>query len=62
MNLVFLNRDLGITTDDLTNTVSSRDGSLRLAALASGDVDVGSLDLFEQATSRRSWVRTPSRS
>lgn len=49
MNLVFLNRDLGITTDDLTNTVILEDGSLRLAALASGDVDVGSLDLFEQA-------------
>jgi ABC-type nitrate/sulfonate/bicarbonate transport system substrate-binding protein len=49
MNLVFLNRDLGITTDDLTNTVILEDGSLRLAALAAGDVDVGSLDLFEQA-------------
>lgn len=49
MNLVFLNRDIGITTDDLTNTVILEDGSLRLAALASGDVDVGSLDLFEQA-------------
>ncbi|MGH2680367.1 MAG: ABC transporter substrate-binding protein [Actinomycetota bacterium] len=49
MNLVFLNRDIGITTDDLTNTVILEDGSLRLAALAAGDVDVGSLDLFEQA-------------
>jgi len=49
MNLVFLNRGLGITTDDLTNTVILEDGSLRLAALAAGDVDVGSLDLFEQA-------------
>lgn len=49
MNLVFLNREIGITTDDLTNTVILEDGSLRLAALAAGDVDVGSLDLFEQA-------------
>ena len=49
MNLVFLNRDMDITTDDLTNTVILEDGSLRLAALAAGDVDVGSLDLFEQA-------------
>lgn len=49
MNLVFLNRGLDITTDDLTNTVILEDGSLRLAALAAGDVDVGSLDLFEQA-------------
>lgn len=49
MNLVFLERGLGITTDDLTNTVILEDGSLRLAALAAGDVDVGSLDLFEQA-------------
>lgn len=49
MNLVFLSRDIGITTDDLTNTVILEDGSLRLAALAAGDVDVGSLDLFEQA-------------
>ncbi|MGH9244025.1 MAG: ABC transporter substrate-binding protein [Acidimicrobiales bacterium] len=52
MNLVFEARDLGITTDDLTNTVILEDGSLRLAALASGDVDVGSLDLFEQAELR----------
>ena len=49
MNLVFLNRDIGITTDDLTNTVILEDGSLRLAAMAAGDVDVASLDLFEQA-------------
>jgi ABC-type nitrate/sulfonate/bicarbonate transport system substrate-binding protein len=49
MNLVFLNRGLGITTDDLTNTVILEDGSLRLAAMAAGDVDVASLDLFEQA-------------
>jgi hypothetical protein len=49
MNLVFLNRGLDITTDDLTNTVILEDGSLRLAALAADDVDVGSLDLFEQA-------------
>lgn len=49
MNLVFLNRGLDITTDDLTNTLILEDGSLRLAALAAGDVDVGSLDLFEQA-------------
>lgn len=49
MNLVFLNREIGITTDDLTNTVILEDGSLRLAALAAGDVDVASLDLFEQA-------------
>jgi ABC-type nitrate/sulfonate/bicarbonate transport system substrate-binding protein len=52
MNLVFEERGLGITTDDLTNTVILEDGSLRLAALASGDVAVGSLDLFEQAELR----------
>ena len=49
MNLVFDGRGLGITTDDLTNTLILEDGSLRLSALAAGDVDVGSLDLFEQA-------------
>lgn len=49
MNLVFLNRGIGITTDDLQNTVILEDGSLRLAAMAAGDVDVASLDLFEQA-------------
>lgn len=52
MNLVFDARGLGITTDDLENTVILEDGSLRLAALAAGDVDVGSLDLFEQAELR----------
>ena len=36
MNLVFQARDMGITTDDLENTVILEDGSLRLAALASG--------------------------
>lgn len=49
MNLVFLERGLGITTDDLTNTVILEEGSLRLQALADRKVDVGSLDLFEQA-------------
>jgi ABC-type nitrate/sulfonate/bicarbonate transport system substrate-binding protein len=49
MNLVFLNRGVDITTDDLENTVILEDGSLRLAAMAAGDVDVASLDLFEQA-------------
>jgi ABC-type nitrate/sulfonate/bicarbonate transport system substrate-binding protein len=49
MNLVFLNRNIDITTDDLENTVILEDGSLRLAAMAAGDVDVASLDLFEQA-------------
>lgn len=49
MNLVFRERGLGITVDDLQNVVILEDGSLRLAALAAGDVDVGSVDLFEQA-------------
>jgi ABC-type nitrate/sulfonate/bicarbonate transport system substrate-binding protein len=49
MNMVFDARGMGITTDDLTNTVIIEDGGQRLAALGAGDVDVGSLDLFEQA-------------
>lgn len=52
MNLVFLSRGMDLVVDDLTNTVILEDGSLRLAALAAGDVDVGSLDLFEQAELR----------
>jgi hypothetical protein len=52
MNLVFEARGLGITTDDLQNVSVLEDGSLRLAALAAGDVDVGSVDLFEIADLR----------
>jgi NMT1/THI5 like len=37
-----------LTTDDLENVKILEDGGLRLAALAQGEIDVGSLDLFEQ--------------
>lgn len=47
MNLVFLERGLGITVNDLENVTVLGDGSQRLAALAAGEVDVGSVDLFE---------------
>jgi ABC-type nitrate/sulfonate/bicarbonate transport system substrate-binding protein len=47
MNLVFQERNMGITVDDLENVTILGDGSQRLAALAQGDVDVGSVDLFE---------------
>jgi ABC-type nitrate/sulfonate/bicarbonate transport system substrate-binding protein len=47
MNLVFLEKDFGITVDDLENVTVLGDGSQRLAALAAGEVDVGSVDLFE---------------
>ncbi len=54
MNHVFrargLTDDAGepLTVDDLENVIILEDGGLRLAALASGDINVGSLDLFEQ--------------
>ncbi len=47
MNLVFQKEGLGITTKDLENVTILGDGSQRLAALASNQVDVGSVDLFE---------------
>ena len=47
MNLVFLEKGMGITTSDLQNVTVLGDGSQRLAALAAGEVDVGSVDLFE---------------
>lgn len=47
MNLVFREKGLGITVSDLTNVTVLGDGSQRLSALAAGDVDVGSVDLFE---------------
>lgn len=49
MNSVFRARNLGITVDDLQNVKILEDGSLRLAALASGEIDVGSVDPFEKA-------------
>jgi ABC-type nitrate/sulfonate/bicarbonate transport system substrate-binding protein len=49
MNAVFRSRGLGITVDDLKNVKVLEDGSLRLAGLASGKIDVGSLDPFEKA-------------
>jgi ABC-type nitrate/sulfonate/bicarbonate transport system substrate-binding protein len=52
MNLVFQERGLGITVDDLQNVTILEDGGLRLSALAAGDVDVGSVDLFEVADLR----------
>lgn len=52
MNLVFRERGLDLITDDLQNVAVLEDGSLRLAALAAGDVDVGSVDLFEVADLR----------
>jgi ABC-type nitrate/sulfonate/bicarbonate transport system substrate-binding protein len=47
MNLVFQEKGMGITVNDLQNVTVLGDGSQRLAALAAGDVDVGSVDLFE---------------
>jgi ABC-type nitrate/sulfonate/bicarbonate transport system substrate-binding protein len=38
-----------LITDDLENVKILEDGGLRLAALAQDEIDVGSLDLFEQA-------------
>jgi ABC-type nitrate/sulfonate/bicarbonate transport system substrate-binding protein len=52
MNMLFAEQDLGITVDDLENVSVLEDGSLRLGALAAGDVDVGSVDLFEIADLR----------
>jgi ABC-type nitrate/sulfonate/bicarbonate transport system substrate-binding protein len=47
MNLVFQEKNMGITVNDLQNVTVLGDGSQRLAALAAGEVDVGSVDLFE---------------
>ena len=47
MNLVFQEKGMGITVSDLENVTVLGDGSERLAALAVGQVDVGSVDLFE---------------
>jgi ABC-type nitrate/sulfonate/bicarbonate transport system substrate-binding protein len=47
MNLVFREKGMGITVSDLPNVTVIGDGSQRLAALAAGEVDVGSVDLFE---------------
>jgi ABC-type nitrate/sulfonate/bicarbonate transport system substrate-binding protein len=47
MNLVFRQKGLGVTVSDLQNVTVLGDGSQRLAALAAGQVDVGSVDLFE---------------
>jgi ABC-type nitrate/sulfonate/bicarbonate transport system substrate-binding protein len=47
MNLVFRQKNLGVTVGDLENVTVLGDGSQRLAALAAGQVDVGSVDLFE---------------
>jgi ABC-type nitrate/sulfonate/bicarbonate transport system substrate-binding protein len=47
MNLVFRQKGLGVTVSDLENVTVLGDGSQRLAALAAGQVDVGSVDLFE---------------
>lgn len=47
MNLVFREKGMGITVNDLKNVTVLGDGSQRLAALAARQVDVGSVDLFE---------------
>jgi ABC-type nitrate/sulfonate/bicarbonate transport system substrate-binding protein len=47
MNLVFQQKGMGVTVGDLKNVTVLGDGSERLAALAAGQVDVGSVDLFE---------------
>jgi ABC-type nitrate/sulfonate/bicarbonate transport system substrate-binding protein len=47
MNLVFQQKGIGVTVSDLENVTVLGDGSQRLAALAAGQVDVGSVDLFE---------------
>jgi ABC-type nitrate/sulfonate/bicarbonate transport system substrate-binding protein len=52
MNLVFAEKGMGITVDDLENVTILEDGSLRLSALAADEVDVGSVDLFEVADLR----------
>ena len=49
MNQIFFDLGMDLTVDDLENVSVLEDGSLRLSALASGDVDVGSVDLFEIA-------------
>lgn len=49
MNSVFRARDMGITVEDLPNVKILEDGSLRLAGLAAGEIDVGSVDPFEKA-------------
>jgi hypothetical protein len=48
MNSVFRAQNLGVTVDDLENVKILEDGSLRLAGLASGEIDVGSVDPFER--------------
>ena len=48
MNSVFKARNMGITVDDLENVKILEDGSLRLAGLAAGEIDVGSVDPFEK--------------
>lgn len=52
MNLVFRERGMDITVDDLQNVTILEDGGLRLSALAADEVDVGSVDLFEVADLR----------
>ena len=53
MNLLFQEKDINnangepLTTSDLENVIVLGDGSQRLAALADGEADVGSVDLFE---------------
>ena len=47
MNLVFQEKGIGVTVNDLKNVTILGDGSQRLAALAAKEVDVGSVDLFE---------------
>ncbi len=55
MNSVFASKGLTdesgdvLTVDDLENVKILEDGGLRLAGLASGEINVGSLDVFEQA-------------
>jgi hypothetical protein len=59
MNHVFraqgITNDQGepLTVDDLENVKVLEDGGLRLAALVSNEIDVGSLDLFEAAELRK---------
>lgn len=47
MNLVFHERGMDITVDDLENISILEDSPLRASALANGDVDVASIDILD---------------
>jgi ABC-type nitrate/sulfonate/bicarbonate transport system substrate-binding protein len=53
MNAVFRSRGLRISVNDLKNVRILEDGSLRLARLMAGQIDVGTLDPLEKAQLER---------